>query len=109
MAVCPFATWRPVVNHSGTMSAQLGLVLHVQQGNGSVFGEFQNPASQASYHFWVSKAGVLEQYVDTDSQAWAQIAGNSSYTSIGTEGVVEEPLTDAQMAQIAKVYKWGAD
>lgn len=108
-AIYPAATWRPVGNHSGPMSAHLGLVLHVQVGNGSVYGEFTNPASQASYTWWVSKDGTLEQYVDADETAWAQAAGNGTYNSVGTEGYVEEALTDAQCQTIAGIYRWGHD
>jgi hypothetical protein len=108
-ALHPGAAWRPVDNHSGPMSAHLGLILHVQVGNGSVYGEFTNPASQASYTWWVAKDGTLEQYVDGGDTAWAQAAGNGTYNSVGTEGFPEEALTDAQMSAIAGLYRWGHD
>jgi hypothetical protein len=108
MTICPFATYKPVANHGGAMSAHLGLVLHVQEGNGGLQGWFNNPASGASSTWWVSKAGVLEQYVDADATAWAQGAGNATYNSVETEGFVAEPLTGAQESMLAELYAWGA-
>jgi peptidoglycan hydrolase-like protein with peptidoglycan-binding domain len=106
--VCPFALWKPVRNHGGGMGAHLGLVLHVQAGNGGLSGWFNNPAAQASSTWWVSKSGVLEQYVDANLCAWAQSSGNGSYNSVETEGYPNEPLTPQQEAQLARLYQWGA-
>lgn len=105
--VCPFATWKPVRGHGGTMASHLGLVLHVQQGNNSLAGWFNNPTAGASSTWWVSKTGVLEQYVDAALSAWAQASGNSTYNSIETEGYVQEPLTPQQEATLARLYTWG--
>ncbi|MFJ5883452.1 N-acetylmuramoyl-L-alanine amidase [Kitasatospora cineracea] len=104
------ATWRPVINRTANgRTAQLGLVLHVQAGNSSPFGWFNNAESEASSDFWVSKSGVIEQYVDTGSdRAWAQAAGNRTYASVETEGYPSEALTDAQIEGVAQIYAWGA-
>ena len=103
---CPFATWRPVANQSGPMAAHLGFVVHVQVGTGSCYGEFNNPAAQASSHFWCAADGTLEQYVDTDFIAWAEMSGNGSYISCETEGDVTTPLTGAQLKTLAHLYQW---
>jgi peptidoglycan hydrolase-like protein with peptidoglycan-binding domain len=108
VTVCPLAAWKPVGNHGGSMSAHLGLVLHVQQGNNSLAGWFNNPSADASSTFWVAKSGTLEQYVDADVTAWAQGSGNSTYNSVETEGYDTEPLTSAQEATLASLYQWGA-
>lgn len=47
-----------------------------------------------------------EQYVDTNMCSWAQMAGNSAYISVETEGEPTEPLTPAQVATFAKLYAW---
>jgi peptidoglycan hydrolase-like protein with peptidoglycan-binding domain len=107
MTLCPFAVWKPVGNHGGPMSSHLGLVLHVQQGNNSLAGWFNNPAADASSTWWVAKSGTLEQYVDADVCAWAQGDGNSTYNSVETEGYDTEPLTSAQEAMLARLYTWG--
>ena len=108
MTTCPFATLRPVQNHGGAMSGHLGLVLHVQQGNGSLYGYFNNPASQVSAHFWCAKDGTLEQYVDCDVVAWAEAAGNPSYLSVETEGFDTEPLNATQIDTLGRLLAWSA-
>jgi N-acetylmuramoyl-L-alanine amidase len=107
MSIMPGANWRPVPNHSGPMSAHHGLVLHVQVGNNSPYGEFCDPNSQASSTWWVSKSGTVEQYVDSDVMAWTQAAGNGTWNGVETEGFPNEPLTDAQMGGLASIYAWG--
>lgn len=107
MTLCPFAIWRPVPSHSGPMASHNGLVLHVQVGDNSCYGEFSNPANQASSTWWVAKSGVLEQYVDADMAAWTEAAGNFTWDSVETEGTPDQPLTSAQIATLAKLYAWG--
>lgn len=109
MTRMPGAVWRPVVNvHKNGVKEHRGLVLHVQEGNNSPFGEFNNPASQASSDFWVSKTGTIEQYVETGTDySWTQAAGNPYYASVETEGYTTEPLTAAQIAGVARIYAWG--
>lgn len=103
----PGAVSRPVPSHGGAMSAHLGLVLHVQEGDNSPYGGFANPKNEKSSTWWISKSGVTEQYVDSDLVAWAQIAGNYTYNSVETEGFTTEALTDAQMEALARLYSWG--
>ena len=109
MPIVPFAKWEPVPSHSGAMSAHQGLVLHVQVGNGDCFSEFDVPANNASSTWWVSKTGQLVQYVDSDLTAWAEGAGNSTWNSVETEGYPNEPLTNAQMLTLARLYAWGVN
>jgi hypothetical protein len=99
------ATWRPISNNfSGPMGTIIGLCLHVQEGNGSLYGWFNNPNAEVSAHLWCGKDGTLEQYLDPPAQkAWAQANGNPNYISIETEGFVGEPLTDAQMLAVASI------
>ncbi|MFF7358572.1 MULTISPECIES: N-acetylmuramoyl-L-alanine amidase [Streptomyces] len=111
MARMPGAAYRPVRNfHPNGVREHRGLVLHVQDGNNSPFGWDNDPASQASSDFWVSKSGVIEQYVNTGvDYAWAQAAGNPYYASVETEGHPNESLTDAQVEGVARIYAWGRD
>ena len=108
MPIMPGAIWRPVPSNSGPMSAHLGLVLHVQVGNGSCYGEFSNPANQASSTWWIAKDGTFEQYVDSDNAAWTEAAGNFTWDSVETEGVPSDPLTPQQVLTLARIYAWGA-
>ncbi|GHF32617.1 N-acetylmuramoyl-L-alanine amidase [Streptomyces sp. NPDC001262] len=111
MARMPGAAWRPVRNHSqGGVVEHRGLVLHVQLGDNSPYDWFNIEKSQASSDFWVSKHGVIEQFVETGTdRAWAQGKGNAYYASVETEGYPTEPLTDAQVEGVAKVYAWGRE
>ena len=103
----PEATARPVPSHSGMMRGHFGLVLHVQVGDNSCYGEFANPANQASSTWWVGKNGSIEQYVDSDLAAWTEAAGNFTWDSVETEGLPSESLTSQQIASLAKIYAWG--
>lgn len=86
----------------------LGLILHVQAGNGALGGWFNNPAASASSTWWAGKTGGREQYGDPDrDKFWAQAAGNSTYHSIETEGIPSEPLTAAQIESVAQAFAWG--
>lgn len=107
------ATRRPIsANTGGMLSPNLGLVLHHQAGNGSLYGFFNNPASQVSAHFWVSKTGQIEQYVDTNVVSWHGRSLNSRYVGMETEGCASapyaEPMTEAMINAIARIYKEGA-
>jgi hypothetical protein len=103
----PGVIQRPVPSHSGLMIESRGLVLHVQVGNGSCYGEFSNPANEASSTWWIAKDGTIEQYVDDVFLAWTEANGNPYWDSVETEGVPGEPLTDAQVLSLARIYIYG--
>lgn len=98
----------PTGNQGGPMGQQRGMVLHVMQGSlvGSVnWGK--NPASQVSFHFGTSKAGAVQQLVDTDVTAWTQSAGNGSWVSVENEDFSGNPLNAAQIEGCAQLYARG--
>lgn len=103
----PRAAYRPVAYQTRLMAKSIGLILHVQQGNNSPFGEFNNAKNGAMSHFWVAKTGAVEQYQDADRKSWAQVAGNLTYHSVETEGWTTEPLNAAQLDSLADLYYWG--
>ncbi|MDQ6616927.1 MAG: hypothetical protein M3083_19805 [Actinomycetota bacterium] len=86
------ARQRPAANHSGTTSAHLGLILHVQEGNNDLSAQFNDPNSQSSYTWVAYKDGGLDQFVDSDLRAWGQGAGNATYNSVGTQGIRRRTL-----------------
>lgn len=96
------------VNIGGELRATRGLVLHVQQGKGDLFGWFSRASAQVSAHFWVSKTGRVVQYIPTVREAWAQRSGNDAWLSAETEGYDHEPLTDEQITALRGIYTWGA-
>jgi len=73
--------------------------LHTQGGLGSLFG-FRSQPNRPSAHFWVSQAGVVEQYVDTDIRAEADLEGNDATVSVETEG--------GESSAIAQIQEWTA-
>jgi hypothetical protein len=104
--------WKPLPRNfnSGARTAQLGLILHVQAGNGELSGWFSNPSAQASSTFWVGKDGTVYQYMEAGTdKSWAQAAGNGQYDSVETEGQPIEALTDAQVAALARLVRWEHD
>jgi hypothetical protein len=109
MARFPNATWRgPVPNQTpGGMSAHLGLVLHIQQGTeAGTDAWFHNPSSQVSAHFGNPKQGPLDQWVDTDDRAWAEVGGNPSWVSVENEGSSGDSLTASQIENAAQLLAW---
>lgn len=111
MAWFDCATKRAISNNiGGTLSSQRGLVLHHQAGNGSLYGWFNNPAAKVSAHFWVSKGGAIEQYVDTARVTWHGIDLNSNWVSVETEGCPsgrDEAMTDAMFNALVRLYREG--
>jgi peptidoglycan hydrolase-like protein with peptidoglycan-binding domain len=114
----PGFTLRPVCNRynadgvarhfGGDVPDTLGLVLHVQDGNGSLFGWFNNPRSQASSAWWAGKKGEREQYGDPDLERfWTQVAGNWTWHAIECEGTPDEPMTPQQIETVAQVLAAG--
>jgi len=105
------ATRRPIrTNTGGILSPNLGLILHHQAGNGSLFNWFNNPAARVSAHFWVAKSGAIEQYVDTGVVAWHGMSLNTRYVAVETEGCPggrDEPFTAAQTDALIRLYAEG--
>ena len=99
------ARWRgPVPNKNpGQMVRPFnGLVLHIQEGHeDGTDAHFHNPASKVSAHFGNPKHGGLDQWVDTDDKAWAEVSGNRHWISIENEGFSGDSLTDSQIENCA--------
>jgi peptidoglycan hydrolase-like protein with peptidoglycan-binding domain len=111
MAVFSCATWMPVGNVGGPLARNLGLILHHAVADGSLHDWFDNPASGVSAHFWVSRDGRIEQYVDTDWQAWHAMQLNDSYIGVETEGCTvepfDEPMPDPMVEALVDLYAEG--
>lgn len=106
------AVHRPIrANTGGLLGPNLGLVLHHAVMNGSLFGFFGNPAAQVSAHFWVSRTGVIEQYVSTNVVAWHGRSLNSRYVGVETDGCATppyaEPMTEPMVAALGRLYAEG--
>jgi hypothetical protein len=109
MARYPGAVWRgPVPNYTpGGMRSHRGLVLHIQQGSeAGTDSWFHNPSSQVSAHFGNPKSGPLDQWVDTDDRAWAEVAGNPDWISVENEGNSGNSLTPSQLENVSRLLAW---
>ena len=104
------AKWRgPISNktRNGIRRPYLGLVLHIEQGTESGTNAwFHNPKAQASAHFGNPKTGQLDQWVDTDDKAWAEVGGNSRWISVEHEGHSGDKLTASQIDNDAQLFAW---
>jgi N-acetyl-anhydromuramyl-L-alanine amidase AmpD len=97
------------------------IVNHVAEGNGSLYGYFAS--KQLSTHYWVSKSGVIEQYVPDTGAAYAQgavtsgsafppeypgygPAYNQMALSIEREGFITEEPTAIQWQRIVELNRW---
>lgn len=93
------------------MSGNYGLILHHAVANGSLYGFFNNPSAQVSAHFWVSRSGVIEQYVDSEVTAWHAKQLNARYCGVETEGCTTspyaEPMTPQMKDALARIYAEG--
>lgn len=110
----PGAVWRPIPISPDRPRRRKGrgVCLHVAVSEApSLFGFFSTSTSDS--HFYVNKAGVIEQYVDTDLVAYANADGNASLISVETQGGVTspdtEPWTDAQLDGLAAICRWARD
>lgn len=109
--IFPGARYRPVpfTGKTGTMSVNCrGWILHVVEGNGSPWLYFATrpPGERKVSTGWVSKTGVVEQYIPATDKPWAQGAGNGSWHAWETEGFAHEPLTGMQIAALARIHIW---
>lgn len=87
---------------------QRGVLMHQQVGYGSLFGFFNNPASQVSAHFWIPRSGRAEQYVDSTRVAWHARQLNVEWCGVECEGMPTDPITDSQVEQFGAILAEGA-
>lgn len=105
----PGAVWRPIPANVGprrTIKVN-ACIFHVDAGNATtLFGWFSNPSANASSHFYVTKAGKIEQYMDTDYVAWTSRDGSRRSIGVETQGRDGETWTAAQVEGCAKIAAW---
>lgn len=109
MARYPHAIWRGASEEdwAAIKITPRFVVIHVMQGTESgTEAWFHNPKAQVSAHFGVSKAGLVEQYVDTAYEAYAECAFNRVGISIEHEGYSGQHLTAEQLEADAKLLEW---
>src|SRR5215211_202343 len=111
MAIMPGAVWRPIPVSASRPRRRRGrgVCFHVAVSEAtSLFNFFS--AADVDSHFYVARNGVIEQYVDTDLVAYAQLEGNPTLISVESQGGVttpdREPWTTAQLTSLAAIARW---
>jgi hypothetical protein len=130
MALCPFADHK-LLPESGSQPAIVPRIVidHTQAGHGSLFGQWQGSGLEST--FWVAQSGTIEQYMDTEVQADANLEANRwleggvhyGAVSIETENSVAatqaayhggqgaaafdvDPWTPEQIAALERLHDW---
>ena len=117
MSLCPFAT-QLLLPESATQRAIVprAIILHSAAGTGSLHRFFLNSSNLES-HFWVGLDGTIEQYIDTDHRADANLNANSFALSVETENHRDnvnrnswddDPWSDEQIASLVRLADWMA-
>lgn len=83
--------------------------MHSAAGRGSLYNFFLGSSNLES-HFWISNTGLIEQYVDTNVRADANLKANGFAISVETESSVEatERWTPEQAAALVALGDWAA-
>jgi hypothetical protein len=132
MAWLEFARKRPILASKGNFRKggmkrpYQGLVLHIEEGTEEgTFGWFNLSKAKrqaqfdaaglnltayaSSAHFGNPKRGTLDQFIDTDDQAFAQGPGNDSWLSCENEGMLGDALTTNQIHTLARLMAYLAE
>lgn len=110
MAWYPPAIRKPVTRHRTARTRDRGICLHIAASPAaSLFGYFDQPGKPTS-HFYVRWSGIVEQYVDTDLRAPAQLEGNPTLISIETQGGTGDNLHQGwyadQVESLTRLVAW---
>jgi hypothetical protein len=81
-------------------------VLHVAETDGPLRWFRDLKTNLRFSHLWFGKDGEVEQYGDLRRISWAQVNGNKWGWSLETAGHADEPLTDAQLTELARWHVW---
>jgi N-acetyl-anhydromuramyl-L-alanine amidase AmpD len=105
----PHAIWKGAnaANYSTNRITPRLVIIHVAQGSeAGIVPWFHNPAAQVSSHFFNPFAGPMLQFVDTNQEAYAEMAFNGEAISIEHEGFTGEHLNDHQLENLAVLLPW---
>jgi hypothetical protein len=111
MARFPGAIWKPITASKGrrALTVHNRVNLHVAVSEASSLHGFFNQSGIADSHFYVRRDGVVEQYVDTSMNAFADLEGNDATISVETQGFGGGEWTTAQLEFLACIFAWAAE
>lgn len=78
-----------------------GVCFHVAASEGASLFNYFNQSGNPCSHFYVRRDGTVEQYVDTDYRAPAQLQGNPTMLGIETQGGANESIVDTELWSVA--------
>ncbi len=105
----PNAVWQGAAdaNYSHFQITPKFIVVHIMQGSeAGTDAWFHNPRAIVSSHFGVSRRGIVEQYVDTNQEAYAEMAYNGVGISVEHEGYSGQHLSVQQVQADMKLFAW---
>lgn len=108
MAICPFAVNKLLPENASQPKITPRIAIaHSAAGRGSLYSFFKNSSNLES-HFWISEEGVIEQYIDTNTRADANLNANRFAISIETESSpsATERWTEKQAAALVRLLDW---
>lgn len=114
MAIYPGATKRLIPKWNVVRITRYRRVnLHVAVWERDSIHDLFAGSNSACSHFYVNKAGGVEQLIDTKYRSAADRDGNDSTISVETEGGTHnadgEEWTPQQIAALAKLWAWARD
>jgi hypothetical protein len=114
MARCPFAVQKILPeNASQGRITPRAIILHTAvdsvTANSSIYPYFVRADVSSESHFYVLDNGTIEQYIDTEVRADANVSANGFAISIETEddgNPAQRAWTPAQMDALARLITW---
>jgi len=108
---------KEVTRHRTRMTARRFVFHAAVSGSSSLFDFFNQPGNPTS-HFYVRADGTIEQYVNTDYQAPAQLEGNHDCASVESQDMADgfpawsgsdvPAWSVSQVAALARIAAWVA-
>lgn len=117
MAICPFAVKRLIPKWNKVkITRYRRMNVHVAVSERESLHEIFSLSGNACSHFYVTKAGVIEQYIDTAYRSVSDLNGNDSTISAETQGgmgnsaaINAEEFTSAQFLALVRLWAWVRD
>lgn len=113
MALCPFARQRliPESHTQGRITPRVLIFHQAVSSADSLYGYWTSPGVELESHFYAYKDGSLDQYVDTEVRADANVEANGFAISVETwdNGGSDDGWTPEQLATLTRLAAWACE
>lgn len=108
MARFPGAIWKPITADKDRqrLTAYNRMNLHIAVSEAASLHSYFNQRGIPDSHFYVRRDGTVEQYVDTNLRAFADLEGNDATLSVETQGMGDGTWTAQQCEALAQLFAW---